>query len=436
MTMQNITLSPERRAEILQQLHPQRTKLRWTTGRMALAAVLAALLTFSAFAAAIPAIRSALQNALGSFSEQSQPITGIAVEDNGIEVRPVAALSSSNLVRVWVEVQDKTGDRLSEDMLIYGQIDYEQDQNAPTVNSSSSGAKVVYYDESSRTALIEIDEIGRPIADGTEINVSFSSFQPAERAKETVDFPREMLSKTGLKNLSMEDVSGTIYDTLPLAPDQTPYELEGTDFAHLSSVGFGEDGKLHIQSVFTNDEDHWLGFHSDITDSRDPNAIHMLGAHSFQYNNTWYYEAVYDVTPDDLPYLTFSDLTRDYYVNDPVEGKWSCTITVETADEVVHHPNVQVGGALVEEIRVSEIGVSARSASEGTILGHRPTYAITKGGEKLYLTDNCIDGGWGVDDMNDPSSSGHANDQWMFDEPLNPSDIVLLNFDGVDVPLQ
>ena len=88
MTMQNITLSPERRAEILQQLHPRRTKLRWTTGRMVLAAVLAALLTFSAFAAAIPAIRAALQNALGNFAEQSQPITGIAIEDNGIEVRP------------------------------------------------------------------------------------------------------------------------------------------------------------------------------------------------------------------------------------------------------------------------------------------------------------------------------------------------------------
>lgn len=125
MTMQNITLSPERRAAILHKLAPRRTKLRWTTGRIVLAAVLAALLTFSTFAAAIPALRAALQNALGSFSEQSQPITGIVVEDNGIEVRPVAALSSSNLVRVWVEVQDKTGNRLSDDMLINGWIDHE-----------------------------------------------------------------------------------------------------------------------------------------------------------------------------------------------------------------------------------------------------------------------------------------------------------------------
>lgn len=436
MTMQNITLSPERRAEILQQLHPQRTKLRWTTGRMALAAVLAALLTFSAFAAAIPAIRSALQNALGSFSEQSQPITGIAVEDNGIEVRPVAALSSSNLVRVWVEVQDKTGDRLSEDMRVNGWLEYEQDETTPVVNGWTGGAKVVYYDEDSRTALIEIDNIGRPIAGGTEVDVSFSSFQPAERTEETVDFPREMLSTTGLKNMT-EDMGVPLFaEHIPLVPEQTPRKLEGSDRVRLSSVGFGEDGKLHIQVAFLGEANHsGSSIHSRVTDERDPNQ-YSGGGRYFQYNDQWYYDEVFGVTPDDLPYLTFSDLNGSYMLHDPVEGIWYFTIAVETADEVVYHPNVQVGGALVEEIRVSEIGVSARSASEGTILGHRPTYAITKGGEKLYLTDNCIDGGWGVDDMNDPSSSGHANDQWMFDEPLNPSDIVLLNFDGVDVSLQ
>lgn len=440
MTMQNITLSPERRAAILHKLTPRRAKLRWTTGRIVLAAVLAALLTFSTFAAAIPALRAALQNALGSFTEQSQPITGIVVEDNGIEVRPVAALSSSNLVRVWVEVQDKTGDRLSEDMLINGWIDHEQDENAPAVNGWRGDAHVVYYDENSRTALIEIDEIGRPIADGTEVNVSFSSFQPAECAEETVDFPREMLSVTGLKNMT-EDMGVPLFaEHLPLIPEQTPCELEGSDRVRLSSVGFGEDGKLHIQVAFLGEANHsGSTVYSRTTDARNPDQS-PSGGRYFQYNDQWYYDEVFDVTPEDLPYLTFGDLQGTYQLNDPVEGIWSCTITVETADEVVYHPNVQVGGALVEEIRVSEIGISARSSSRGTVLGHRPTYAITKNGEKLYLTNNCIDGGWGtvLDDSSNPlpDGMGYAHDQWEFDEPLDPSDIVLLNFDGVDIPLQ
>lgn len=436
MTMQNITLSSERRATILHKLTPRRAKLRWTTGRIVLAAVLAALLTFSTFAAAIPALRAALQNALGSFSEQSQPITGIVVEDNGIEVRPVAALSSSNLVCVWVEVQDKTGDRLSGDMLINGWIDHEQDENALAVNGWRGGAHVVYYDENSRTALIEIDEIGRPIADGTEVDVSFSSFQPSARAEETVDFPREMLSATGLKNMT-EDMGVPLFvEHIPLIPEQTPCELEDSDRVRLSSVGFGEDGKLHIQVAFLGEANHSSStVYSRTTDARNPDQS-PSGGRYFQYNDQWYYDEAFDVTPEDLPYLTFGDLQCTYQLHDPIEGIWSCTITVETANEVVYHPNVQVGGALVEEIRVSEIGVSARSASEGTVLGHRPTYAMTKGGEKLYLTDNCIDGGWDVDDMNNPSNAGHAHDQWMFDEPLDPSEIILLNFDGVDVPLQ
>ena len=113
MTMANITLSPARRAAILQGIRPRRGhRLHWTVGRAVLAAALAVLLTFSAFAAAIPALREALQNALGSFAEQSQPITGIVTAQDGIEVRPVAALSDSGMTKVYIEIQDKTGSRL------------------------------------------------------------------------------------------------------------------------------------------------------------------------------------------------------------------------------------------------------------------------------------------------------------------------------------
>lgn len=440
MTMQNITLSPERRAEILRSVKPHRRALHWTAARVTLAAVLAALLTFSALAAAVPALREALKNALGSFSQQSQPITGVTVEDNGIEVRPVAALSSSNLVRVWVEVQDKTGDRLSEDMRVGAWLEYPQDKDAIEVNGWRGGAHVVYYDEASRTALIEIDNIGRPITDGTEVSVSLSSFQSSEQVAETVDFPREMLSATGLKNMT-EDMGVMLFaEHIPLVPEQTPRELEGTSYARLSSVGFGEDGKLHIQVAFLGEANHsGSTLSSHATDARDTER-YLGGGRCFQYNGQWYFDEVCDITPADLPYMTFSDLSGSYMLHDPVEGVWNFTITVETADEVVYHPNMQVGGARVEEIRVSEIGVSARSSSQGTVLGRRPTYAITKDGEKLYLTNNCIDSGWGtVLDDNDnslPDGYGYAHDQWTFDQPLDPTDIVLLNFDGVDVPLQ
>ena len=81
MAMQKITLPPERRAAILRRTQSRPHRLRRTAGRAVLAAVLVVLLTFSAFAAASPALREALQHVLGGFTEQSQPITGVAVEE-------------------------------------------------------------------------------------------------------------------------------------------------------------------------------------------------------------------------------------------------------------------------------------------------------------------------------------------------------------------
>ena len=199
MTMRNITLSPARRAEILRGIQPRRARrLHWTVGRAVLAAVLVVLLTFSAFAAAIPVLREALQNALGSFTEQSQPITGIVTEDNGIEVRPVAALSNSGMVRVWAEVQDKTGDRLSADMDVGVGFTSMLGDTA----QAKGGHEIISYDEQTHTALIEVYQTGYNIGDGSTVSLEFRSFQPRENEPVEVGFPREMLAVTGLKNMT------------------------------------------------------------------------------------------------------------------------------------------------------------------------------------------------------------------------------------------
>ena len=134
--------------------------------------------------------------------------------------------------------------------------------------------------------------------------------------------------------------------------------------------------------------------------------------------------------------VTFDDLAGTLLVLPPVTGEWSTDITIRPVEEITYYPNVQVGGALVKEIRVSEIGFYALSSSQGTILGYRPTFAMTKDGKKLYLTNNCIESGWCIDDWNGSSGAGHASDQWLFDEPIDPASIASLNFDGVTVPLQ
>ena len=153
MAMANITLSPARRAEILRGIQPRRARrLHWTVGRAVLAAILVVLLTFSAFAAAIPVLREALQNALGSFTEQSQPITGIVTEDNGIVVRPVAALSDSGMTKVYIEIQDKTGSRLDGSYDVAIEIAHPLDDGPVHLVTDS---RQISYDAESNTALYE-----------------------------------------------------------------------------------------------------------------------------------------------------------------------------------------------------------------------------------------------------------------------------------------
>lgn len=432
MTMANITLSPARRADILRGIQPRRKhRLHWTAGRMVLAAALAALLTFSAFAAAIPALRAALMNALGSFTAQSQPITGIVTEDNGIEVRPVAALSSSGMVRVWAEVQDKTSNRLSADMDVFaGFTGMLGDANHGLV-----GHEVVSYDEQTRTALIEVYQTGYAIEDGDQVTLAFYRFQPYVDINELgLDVPTDIITGQTLACQTSEN------DHIYLQPEQTPQDLNGNEYVRVSSFGFGTDGNLHLQFAFTGDANRENNVVLTTARSKSGKDIAKYNGSApvveFEQDGTHYIDIAYTIKPSELDDIIFDDLYGTLYTRPAAEGEWSAELTMELADEVVYYPNVQVGGALVEEIRVSEIGVSARSASEGTILGHRPTYAMTKDGKKLYLTDNCIEGGWSIDDSNADSSAGHAQDQWAFDEPMDPSDIVLLNFDGVDVPLQ
>ena len=432
MTMANITLSPARRAEILQDIRPRRRhRPHWTVGRAVLAAVLAVLLTFSAFAAAIPALREALRNALGNFTEQSQPITGIVTEDNGIEVRPVAALSSSGVVRVWAEVQDKTGDRLSADMDVFAGFT----GMLGNANQGLVGHEVVSYDEQTRTALIEVYQTGYAIEDGDQVTLAFYRFQPYVDISELgLDVPTDIITGQTLACQTSEN------DHIYLQPEQTPQDLNGNEYVRVSSFGFGTDGNLHLQFAFTGDANREHNVVLTTARSKSGKDIAKYNSSApvveFEQNGTHYIDIAYTIKPSELGDIIFDDLYGTLYTCPAAEGEWSAELTVELADEVVYYPNVQVGGALVEEIRVSEIGVFARSASKATILGHRPTYAMTKSGEKLYLTNNCIEGGWSIDDSNADSGAGHAQDQWVFDGPMDPSEIVLLNFDGVDVPLQ
>lgn len=245
MTMQYITLSPERREAILQQTRPHRKPLRRTAARVALTAVLAALLTFSALAAAVPALREALQNALGSFAEQSQPITGVAVADDSIEVRPVAALSDSGMTCVYVEIQDTTGDRLNGAYDVQLEIDHPLNDAPVHLGTMSSR---VSYDAATHTALyraVRPDSVPAddptatvkvwlldPQAETEHQSVGFWSVDVGlERAAERVFAPAETVNGYQVFEVRVSELSLSVRVengvTDPTQPDYDP-----VDYAH------------------------------------------------------------------------------------------------------------------------------------------------------------------------------------------------------------
>jgi len=112
-----LTLSPERRDAILREANRKHRPFRFAKGKILLAAALAAALSVSAYAIS-PTMQETLQRLLGGLYGQNQTITDVVSECDGIEVRPVYALADQNFLRIYLEVQDTTGDRLSEYMCI------------------------------------------------------------------------------------------------------------------------------------------------------------------------------------------------------------------------------------------------------------------------------------------------------------------------------
>lgn len=428
MTMANITLTSAKRDAILRGLEAKRRPIHWTAGKILLAAVLAAVLTVSAFAAVSPMIREALANALGSFLAQSQPITGVAVEQDGIEIRVVSALSDSGMTRIYCEVQDKTGDRLGPNMQIGAMIEglpWEPD-------STMIGTTLIAYDKETRTALVELRGSGGSSENDFPATIKFKAFKPIEDLKDSsVRVPIEAVTEKTLTTMLTED-GKTV-----LQPNQTELKLEKTEQLRFSSVGFGSDNRLHVQVAFmgaANRNDSYVltnarsrSGREDMLYNEDADFI------SFCQDGIWYEDMAFHVTPSDLEDLVFDDLYGSLYVKPALEGEWNVDVTIEHTPTLTYETNVQVGGALVKKVNLSAISVFVISDSERTVLGHRPTYAMLRDGTKLILTSNCVSSMWALDTE---TNQGHAYDQWTFNEPLDPAEVVSMNFDGVTVPLQ
>lgn len=202
------------------------------------AAALCAALAVTAVAAS-PSLREALAHMLGGFEPYAQEVEGVAATDQGIQLRVVSALSDGNKTVIYLEARDLEQERLGAQTTF--QTLWVDRPEAAYVGGTFSSGQTVSYDAETHTALMRFSFTGDgPPASGGTLELGIRSFTPSLWMEEG-SMPQELLTQDLLEVMELE-TGETV-----LVPEQTSAGLEGIQSGFLSAVGFGTDGRLHIQ---------------------------------------------------------------------------------------------------------------------------------------------------------------------------------------------
>ena len=199
--------------------------------------------------------------------------------------------------------------------------------DVPTLGVSQfSLPQVISYDEETHTALIEFSSTGYGVTENVPVSICFDRFQPRQKISD-VSVPIELVTAQTLASTTAPDGS------VVLVPEQTPVALEHTDSVRLSSFGFANDGRLHLQLAFLNaanrEDSYLITTARSISGGKDDAVYNQeLGNSMFEENGIWYQDMSFSVSHSDLGDVTFDDLAGTLLVLPPVTGEWSTDITI------------------------------------------------------------------------------------------------------------
>lgn len=182
---------------------------------MLLTAAAVLLLTASALALS-PTLRSQLTQVLGNFGPYSQRIEAGTAADQGYEVQVLSAVTDQYRLKLYVQVRDLTGRRMTD-----GEIRLVCRIGRETQTLTTHG-RCVGYDPDSHTALFEVSEFWEE-ASGLEEELTLEVISM---------WPRYY--SFGGEPLPLEEVTGRTLDCMTLengqvvvAPGQTPAPAGG-----------------------------------------------------------------------------------------------------------------------------------------------------------------------------------------------------------------
>ena len=381
--LEPVTLSETRRQAILAALEKGDDPMsrRQRALRTALiAAALCALLAAGALAVS-PALRDALSGALGSFEPYSQAVEGVSCTDQGITLKVVRTLADENGGTLYLEAVDHTGDRLG-----------------PASQLEGFGqAQCLGYDEQTRTALFAVDLplMWQRYLDGDgQITAEFTRIQPALEEIDPVPIPWERVTRRRLDTmtLSAQDCVECLTSGSPgqsaavLVPNQTPAEL-GSALFTLSSIGFDENGRLHVQLRLASGVQADPGeIYTGCPDTEGP--VGALPEHhtTFIRDGVYYKDICFpDLTDSAWGQFSIAEIYGRVRLGDTIEGSWTLTFPLELLPERVVALSEPINGQVVEQLSISATSLRERARFDDpdhpTVLGYQLS---------VYLSDGSV----------------------------------------------
>ena len=413
----------EKKEEILEKAFssPKKRKGRMAR-RLAVACVTVCALAAAVFAFS-PGLRQILNQHLGGWQEESQQFSGLETEDKGIAVRVVSALSDDGFTRIYLEIQDKTGDRLGENISL-GTYGGGWDLKLPNQKMGVMGEQCLGYDPESRTALMEVYWGGE--TSGEEQVAKLSLQEISAQEKFNASLPQTEISSQIQKTILAENTQKAGEKNPVLQPGEEAAPLEGEKGFSLSALGFGDDGAFHVQVKCP--EDICLEYLNVLTTLRsrtgqEAQYNQSLTQTLFDWEGEFYYDMAYGgVGPEILNDLVLEDLYFYYPKTRPVEGNWELEIPLETPDQLVYTPGTKVEGCPVNRIVLTPMTLSLEIGSDHAGFGQSTVTFVMEDGSKLVLDKgDCVTSFWnGLEKQN---GTGHFFGRWLFPKAIQPEKV-------------
>lgn len=413
----------EKKEEILEKAFaPQKKRKGRMVRRLAVACLAVCALTAAAFALS-PGLRQILNQHLGGWQEESQQFSGVETEDKGISVRAVSALSDDGFTQIYLEIQDKTGDRLGENTNL-GTYGGGWDLKLPNQKMATMGQKCLGYDPESRTALVKVSWSGETT--GEEQMAKLTLREISAQEKFTASLPQREIAPQIQKTILAENTQKDGEKNPVLQPGEEGDPLEGGKGFSLSALGFGDDGAFHVQVKCP--EDICLEYLNVLTTLRsrigqEAQYNQSLTQTLFDWEGELYYDLAYGgVGPEILNDLVLEDLYFYYSKTQPVEGNWELEIDLETPDQLAYTPGTQVEGCPVNRIVLTPMTFSVEIGSDHAGFGQSTVTFVMEDGSRLVLDkEDCVTSFWNGLEKQD--GTGHFFGRWLFPKAIQPEKV-------------